>query len=103
VIKEVDRRKRMWRNCDVLMNGKNRSTRVKILRKNNVFKIILFSTPYIKNEIQTAENLPPLFILTGTRFSHLHGHSKICTDTDHRLVCWICGAGLMARSKSAFY
>jgi hypothetical protein len=91
--------KRMWRNCDVLMKGK----KCKKLRKNNVYKIILFSNPYIKNEIKTGSILSRPFMLTGTRFSHLYDHSKVCTGTGHRLVCWISGACLMAISKGAFY
>ena len=41
-------------------------------------------------------------MLTGTRFSHLHIHSNICTSTGHRLVCCISGACLMAISKGRF-
>jgi len=37
----------VWRNGEVLMKGKNRSIRLKKLRKNIAFKPILFSTPYI--------------------------------------------------------
>jgi hypothetical protein len=62
---------------------------------------MLINLFYFKNytsKIKSKQRsfLPRLFILTGTRFSHLHGNSKICTGTGHRLVCWVCGACLMA-------
>jgi hypothetical protein len=56
------------------MQGKKQKYPCKKLRKNNVYKIILFSNPYIKNEIQTAERFAasfyfdrnPLFPFTRT-------------------------------------
>jgi hypothetical protein len=53
---------------------KNRSTHVKNLRKDNVYKFILFSNLYIKNEIQTGSFL--------TRFLFWHEPAfPIYTDT----------------------
>jgi hypothetical protein len=36
----------VWRNGEVLIKGNNRNIRLKKLRKNNVYKSNLFSTPY---------------------------------------------------------
>jgi hypothetical protein len=74
----------------------------KKLRKNNVIKPFYFQLHTSQNEIQTPELLSATFMLTGTRYSHLYGHSKIRTGAGHRLVCWICGAGLMTISKCTF-
>jgi hypothetical protein len=39
---------------------------------------------------------------TGTHFSHFYEHSKVCTSTGHKMVCWISGACQMAISKGTF-
>jgi len=55
-----------------------------------------------QNEIQKPELLPANLHVNSNLFSHFCGPCKIRTGTGHRLVCWIFGACLMAKTKGTF-
>ena len=74
----------------------------KKMRKNNVYKAILISTPYITKWNTNPGDYPRICMFWGTHFVPFYGQSKICTGTGHRLVCGIFGACLMAISEGTF-
>jgi len=91
----------LWRNGLMLMKGKDRDTRLKKLRKNNVYKAIYFQLHTSKNEFQTPELLSTLYVDRNPLFPFVWTF-YVCTATGHRLVCWIFSACLMAISKGTF-
>jgi hypothetical protein len=93
---------RVWRNGEVLIKGKNRIIRLKTEKEHCLKSHFIFSYIHRKMKSKHQSSYPRLCVLTRNPFFHLYGHSEICTSTDHRLVCWISGACLMAISKGTF-
>ena len=94
---------RVWRNCEVKIKGKNRSTSVKNEKEQCLWSPFIFNSIHHKMKSKHPSYYQMLCNFTGIRFSHSYGHSKISNSTGHRLLCWIFGACLMAIYKVRFW
>jgi len=72
------------------------------MNKKLFIKPFYFQIHTSQNEIQTPKLLLAALYFTGSRLSHLYGHSKIRTGTGHRLGCRIFSASVLAISKNTF-